>query len=175
MVAGRVSIAALLVRFLEAYLILIILRSGEHGITVGSVVVATMVVVVIEGIFRTIQRRVHQAVKDGRLYRAEDFSRVLAQALKRAQSKVTVFTYALPDEKVKETLGMVRGVSDTEASSRRDFQLAEQEALLLMLKQAYNKGANAVIGVSLTTGTYEANGSQWQVSRPVYTGTAVRI
>ena len=27
----------------------------------------------------------------------------------------------------------------------------------------------------MTTGTYEANGSQWQVSRPVYTGTAVRI
>ena len=70
---------------------------------------------------------------------------------------------------------MVRGVSDTEASSRRDFQLAEQEALLLMLKQAYDMGANAVVGVSLTTGTYEANGSQWQVFRPVYTGTAVRL
>jgi uncharacterized protein YbjQ (UPF0145 family) len=44
-----------------------------------------------------------------------------------------------------------------------------------MLKHAHDLGANAVIGVSLTTGTYETNGSQWQVSRPVYTGTAVRI
>jgi len=104
MVAGRVSVAAVFVRFLEAYLVFIILRSGEHGITAGGVVVAAMVVVVIEGVFRTIQRRVHQAVEDGKLYRAEDFPRVLAQALKRAQSKVTVFTHALPDEKVKETL-----------------------------------------------------------------------
>jgi uncharacterized protein YbjQ (UPF0145 family) len=48
---------------------------------------------------------------------------------------------------------MVRGVSETEASSSRDFRLAEQEALLLMLKQAYDMGANAVVGVSLTAAT----------------------
>lgn len=74
-----------------------------------------------------------------------------------------------------KALGLVRGISDTEATTKRDFRLAEQEALLLMLKQAHDMGANAVVGVRLTTGTYEANGSQWQVSRPVYTGTAVRI
>jgi uncharacterized protein YbjQ (UPF0145 family) len=45
----------------------------------------------------------------------------------------------------------------------------------LMLKQARELGANAVVDARLTTGTYETNGSQWQVSRPVYTGTAVRI
>jgi uncharacterized protein YbjQ (UPF0145 family) len=175
MVAGRVSVETIFVRFLEAYLVLIIIESGEQGITVGSIVVAMMVVAVIEGVFRTIRQRLRQAVEDGKLYRAEDFPGILAQALKRAQAEVTVFTYTLPAEKVKETLGMVRGVSDTEASSRRDFQLAEQEALLLMLKQAYDMGANAVVGVSLTTGTYESNGSKWQVSRPIYTGTAVRI
>jgi len=53
--------------------------------------------------------------------------------------------------------------------------MAEQEALLLMLKQAYDRGANAVVGVSLNTSTYETSGSKWQVSRPVYIGTAVRI
>jgi hypothetical protein len=31
------------------------------------------------------------------------------------------------------------------------------------------------VDARLTTGTYETNGSKWQVSRPVYTGTAVRI
>jgi uncharacterized protein YbjQ (UPF0145 family) len=88
---------------------------------------------------------------------------------------VQVFTHSIPADRVKETLGMVRGISDTEAGSPRDFRLAEQEALLIMLKQAHDLGANAVVGVALTTGTYETNGSQWQVSRPVYTGTAVRI
>jgi len=37
------------------------------------------------------------------------------------------------------------------------------------------QGANAVVGVSLTTSTYEASGSQWQVTRPVYIRTPVRI
>ena len=99
---------------------------------------------------------------------------VMARALTGIRKKVEVFTH-LPSEKVKETLGLVRGISDIEASSRLDFQLAEQEALYLMLKQALELGANAVVDARLTTGTYETNGSQWQVSRPVYTGTAVRI
>ena len=98
----------------------------------------------------------------------------MAQALKGIQANVKVFTQLSP-EKVRETLGLVRGISDIEASSRLDFELAEQEALYLMLKQARELGANAVVDARLTTGTYETNGSQWQVSRPVYTGTAVRI
>ena len=175
MFRGKLSIEAVFVRLLQAYLALIILDSSAQGITIGSVVLAMLVVALIEAAFSTIRRRVRQAVADGKLYRAEDFPRILADALKRAQAEVTVFTYTLPGEKVKRTFGLVRGISDTEASSKRDFRLAEQEALLLMLKQAYDMGANAVVGVRLTTGTYEANGSRWQVSRPVYTGTAVRI
>jgi len=175
MFMGRLSIAAIFVRLLEGYLALTIIHSSQQGITVGSVVIALLVVAPIEAAFRSIRRRVRQAIAAGTLYRAEDFPRILADALKRAQAEVTVFTYTLPAEQVKRTFGLVRGISDTEATSKRDFRLAEQEALLLMLKQAYDMGANAVVGVRLTTGTYEADGSQWQVSRPVYTGTAVRI
>ena len=175
MFTGRVSIAAIFVRLLEAYLALTIIDSLQQGITMGSVVIALLVVAPIEAAFRSIRRRVRQAIAAGTLCRAEDFPRILADALKRAQAEVTVFTYTLPAEQVKRTFGLVRGISDTEATSKRDFRLAEQEALLLMLKQAYDMGANAVVGVRLTTGTYEADGSQWQVSRPVYTGTAVRI
>jgi uncharacterized protein YbjQ (UPF0145 family) len=69
----------------------------------------------------------------------------------------------------------VRGISDIKASSRLDFELAETEALYLTLMQALELGANAVVDARLTTGTDETNGSRWQVSRPVYTGTAVRI
>jgi uncharacterized protein YbjQ (UPF0145 family) len=175
MFTGSLSIAAIVVRLLEAYLALIIVDSAEQGITIGGIIVAMMVVLVIEAAFRAVRRRVRRAIEEGTLYRAEDFPRILADALKRAQAEVTVFTYTLPAGQVKRTFGLVRGISDTEATSKRDFRLAEQEALLLMLKQAYDMGANAVVGVRLTTGTYEADGSRWQVSRPVYTGTAVRI
>ena len=98
----------------------------------------------------------------------------MARALGQLQAQVRVFTQ-LPPDQVKASLGLVRGLSDIEASSRRDFELAEQEALYAMLKEARALGANAVIDARLTTGTYETAGSQWQVSRPVYTGTAVRI
>jgi hypothetical protein len=118
-------------------------------------------VVIIEGIIR-------------RFVRPDPRPPILAQALNGIQANVKVFTH-LPPEKVRETLGLVRGISVIEASSRLDFELAEQEALYLMLKHARELGANAVVDARLTTGTYETNGSRWQVSRPVYTGTAVRI
>lgn len=118
-------------------------------------------VVILEGIIR-------------RFIRPDPRPQAMNRALAGVQSNVTVFTH-FPADKVRETLGLVRGISDIEASSRLDFELAEQEALYLMLKQARELGANAVVDARLTTGTYETNGSQWQVSRPVYTGTAVRI
>jgi hypothetical protein len=99
---------------------------------------------------------------------------VLEDALRRMQQEVAVYTQ-LPIEKVKETLGMVRGISDIQADSGLEFELAEQEALYLMLKQAKQMGANAVVDARLSIGTYEVTGAKWQVSRPVYTGTAVRI
>jgi uncharacterized protein YbjQ (UPF0145 family) len=118
-------------------------------------------VVILEGIIR-------------RFVRPDPRPPIMAQALNGIQANVKVFTH-LPPEKVRETLGLVRGISAIEASSRLDFELAEQEALYLMLKHASELGANAVVDARLTTGTYETNGSRWQVSRPVYTGTAVRI
>ena len=120
-----------------------------------------LAVVILEGVIR-------------RFVRPDPRPPAMAQALKVLEAKIKVFTH-LPHEKVRETLGMVRGISDIEASSRLDFELAEQEALYSMLKAALELGANAVVDARLTTGTYETNGSQWQVSRPVYTGTAVRI
>ncbi len=120
-----------------------------------------LAIVILEGVIR-------------RFVRPDPTPPAMAQALKALEAKVKVFTH-LPHEKVRETLGMVRGISDIEASSRLDFELAEQDALLSMLRAALELGANAVVDARLTTGTYETNGSQWQVSRPVYTGTAVRI
>ncbi len=143
--------------------------------TLSNLVLAFALVALFELLFRWVSRVSKKAEESRNLYRADTFPQVLAGALSRAQAQIKVFTYPLPDGKIKETLGMVRGISETEASSRQEFRLAEQEALLLMLKQAYDRGANAVVGVSLNTSTYEASGSKWQVSRPVYIGTAVRI
>ena len=77
-------------------------------------------VVILEGIIR-------------RFIRPDPRPPVTAQALKGLEKKVKVFT-RLPPEKVRETIGLVRGISDIEASSRLDFELAEREALYLMLK-----------------------------------------
>ena len=44
-----------------------------------------------------------------------------------------------------------------------------------MLKNAKNMGANAIIDAKVSTGTYQTQGSQWQVSQAIYTGTAVVI
>ena len=118
-------------------------------------------VVILEGIVR-------------RFVRPDPQPQLMAQALKHAQARVRVFTH-LPPNTVKEHLGLVRGISDIEAGSRQEFEVAEQEALYLMLKQALALGANGVVDARLTTATYETSGSQWQVSRPVYTGTAVRL
>jgi uncharacterized protein YbjQ (UPF0145 family) len=117
--------------------------------------------VILEGIIR-------------RVIRPDARPRLMAQALQRAQARVRVFTH-LPPGKVRETLGLVRGISDIEAGSGLEFELAEQQALYFMLKQALALGANAVMDARLTTATYETSGSRWQVSRPVYTGTAVRL
>ncbi|WP_200248502.1 heavy metal-binding domain-containing protein [Thiococcus pfennigii] len=148
---------------------------GEADGAVTSLILALALVAMMEFLFRRVSRASTKAQESRHLYRADAFPQVLADALSRAQAQIKVFTYPLPDGKIKETLGIVRGISETEAGSRQEFRLAEQEALLLMLKQAYDRGANAVVGVRLTTGTYETSGSQWQVARPVYIGTAVRI
>jgi uncharacterized protein YbjQ (UPF0145 family) len=149
--------------------------AGKPDSAVTALVVALALVAMLEFLFRRISRATTKAEESRNLYRADTFPEVLADALTRTQAQIKVFTYPLPDGKIKETLGMVRGISETEASSGQELRLAEQEALLLMLKQAHDRGANAVVGVSLTTSTYETSGSQWQVSRPVYIGTAVRI
>ena len=64
----------------------------------------------------------------GRFIRPDPRPSVMADALTGIGKKVMVFTN-LPSGEVKESLGLVRGISDIEASSRLDFELAEQEAL----------------------------------------------
>jgi uncharacterized protein YbjQ (UPF0145 family) len=81
----------------------------------------------------------------------------------------------IPGKNIKNVLGLVRGVSDTQASTKEEFSLSETEALYDMLKNAKNMGANAIIDAKVSTGTYQTQGSQWQVSQAIYTGTAIVV
>ena len=100
----------------------------------------------------------------------------LEEELREIQRKIAVSTGdSVPGWEVVETLGIARGISDTAANTKASFNLAEKEALLNMLKTAQGMGANGVINVRSTSGTYEMMGFKWQVSQVIYTGTAVKV
>ncbi len=91
------------------------------------------------------------------------------------QRILVVTSSIIPGKEIKDVLGSVTGVSKVAASTDAEFRLAEKEALLDIMNQAINLGANSVIDLKMTTGSYQQQGSQWMVSKATYTGTAVRI
>jgi len=86
---------------------------------------------------------------------------------------VTSTSDSLPNAVIEKVLGIVKGVSKVQASTKSEFELAEKSAFYEMLKNAKEKGANGVISIKMSSGTYEQQGSKWQVSQIIYTGTAV--
>jgi len=88
---------------------------------------------------------------------------------------IVVTSNSLPDREIKGALGNVTGISATAASTDRGFRKAEKEALSDIMRQGIKMGANAIIDLKMTTGSYEQQGSQWMVSKVVYYGTAVRV
>lgn len=91
------------------------------------------------------------------------------------QQILVVTSSTIPGKEIKDVMGSVTGVSKVAASTDVEFRLAEKEALLDIMNQAINLGANSVIDLKMTTGSYQQQGSQWMVSKATYTGTAVRI
>lgn len=88
---------------------------------------------------------------------------------------IVVTSTSLPDKAVKSALGNVTGISATSASTDRGFRKAEKEALADVMRQGIQMGANAIVDLKMTTGSYEQQGSKWVVSKVVYYGTAVRV
>lgn len=84
-----------------------------------------------------------------------------------------VTTDDLPGIGIAKTLGYIEALSPTEAASDWEYRLAEKDALLKLAQKARSIGANAVVGVRKTNAHYDQAGSQWQVSRVMYCGTAV--
>lgn len=84
-----------------------------------------------------------------------------------------VTTDDLPGIRIAKTLGYIEALSPTEAASDWEYRLAEKDALLKLAQKARSIGANAVVGIRKTNAHYDQAGSQWQVSRVMYCGTAV--
>lgn len=100
----------------------------------------------------------------------------LDDEIKNLRQRITVVTStSLPDKEVKSAIGNVTGISATAASTDRGFRKAEKEALADVMRQGIQIGANAIIDLKMTTGSYEQQGSKWVVSKVVYYGTAVRV
>jgi len=96
--------------------------------------------------------------------------------IKSLREKIIVVTSSnLPDRQIKGALGNVTGISETAASTDRGFRKAEKEALADIMRQGILMGANAIVDLKMTTGSYEQQGSQWMVSKVVYYGTAVKM
>ena len=86
---------------------------------------------------------------------------------------VTATADYLPNMKIDKILGVAEGISYIQISNEKEFELSEKQAFLNMIKEAEKKGANAIIAIRLVPGTYQMQGSGWQISQFVYTGTAV--
>ena len=80
-----------------------------------------------------------------------------------------------PSKAVIRMLGYLESVSTVEVASDADYRLAECDALLTLARNALAKGANAIVGLRKTHAHYDQPGSQWRVSRVIYSGTAVVI
>ena len=80
-----------------------------------------------------------------------------------------------PSKAVTRTIGYLEFVSTVEVASDADYRLAECDALLNLARNAVAQGANAIVGLRKTHAHYDQPGSQWRVSRVIYSGTATVV
>ena len=95
------------------------------------------------------------------------------EAIKR--QVLLVSTDMPPSRTAIRTIGYLESVSAVEAASDADYRLAECDALLSLARNARAQGANAIVGLRKGHAHYAQPGSQWRVSRVIYSGTAVVV
>ena len=109
-----------------------------------------------------------------RFSKIEQNNAEISEKLNTLKQEILIVTSNnIAGKNITKTLGIVRGISDTSANTKKEFNLAETEALFNMLSDAKNIGANAVTDVKISTVTYQ--NSTWPVSQVIYIGTAVII
>lgn len=100
----------------------------------------------------------------------------LEEAIRQKLASITVVsTPEITGKKIRSVIGAVSGKSKTEATSRLEFDRAEKEAMLAIIENAIALGANAIVDLKATTSSYQMQGSKWQTSIAMYTGTAVIV
>jgi len=103
-------------------------------------------------------------------------STVVDASLKETRNKVlAVTTEIISGKEIKNVLGAVTGVSTISASTDRQAEVAEKEALLSIMKKTEEMGGNAIIGLRMSSSSFEQQGSKWMMAKVFYSGTAVVI
>jgi uncharacterized protein YbjQ (UPF0145 family) len=101
------------------------------------------------------------------------------------QNRITIVTSdSISGRVTEQVLGPVTGTSQIPASNDEERKLAEREAMHSLIKQAYQMGANAIIGLNMATESFEFTDPKkfvvfpavtWTATKVVYTGTAVKV
>ena len=108
----------------------------------------------------------------------------LDKEIQLSQNRITVVTSDSISGRVTErVLGSVTGTSHIPASNDEERKLAEREAMHSLINQAFQVGANAVIGLNMTTESFEFTEPKkllvlpavtWTATKVIYAGTAVK-
>lgn len=129
-------------------------------------------VIALFGIFFFFLVRVTMKIKK----KAHEVPEINAVEISELRRKVLVVSAnVIPGKEIKDVIGHVCGTSRIEASTQGQAEAAEKDAMLSLMKNALEMGANAVIDAKFSASTFEQQGSKWMVSKAYYTGTAVVV
>ena len=140
-----------------------------------SMLMTTVVLFIAFVIFIALLKSLFTIPQRQRKVKAETKMSEITEELNNLKKDILVVSSPdIPGKTVKNVLGLVRGISG-QATTEAEFNKAEAEALKNMINNAVSIGANAIISVRLTIGSYDQQGSEWHSSQAVYIGTAVVI
>lgn len=118
-------------------------------------------------------------------YRQKRRIKILDQEIQIYQNRVTVVTSDSVSGRVTEqVLGSLTGTSQIPASNDQERKLADREAMHSLIKQAYQMGANAIVGLNMVSESFEFTDPKkflifpavtWTATKVVYTGMAVKV
>ncbi len=81
----------------------------------------------------------------------------------------------IPGNEITEVKGAVTGESETRSSRRSKLEIAEMDAMIVIMHEALSLGANAIIGYKVSTETCRQQDSKKTVRKVSCSGTAVEI
>lgn len=118
---------------------------------------------------------IYLPIKSQRKKASDQIVKYTADAAELRKKVLVVSSDTIPGKEIKEVFGHVTGTSGIEASTPEQADAAEKQAMVCLMQNALDMGANAVIDAKLSISSHEQQGSKWMVSKSYYTGTAVMI